>query len=147
MTEVLFYHLEHQPRSGRCREGRAHAGARLACGGAGGGRRRRVEALDTCCGYTEDSFSARTKRDGKRSGTAVYLTTEEANPNGATVRFSSTGAEISEHAGYERNVYMFDGSRHRCRRRAREQGKRPRPPAADQPYWQQSPEGRWEKKA
>ena len=149
MTEVLFYHLEHQPLE---RALPALVERTLARGWRAvvqAGSEERVEALDTLLWtYTEESFLPHgTKRDGNAAEQPVYLTTEESNPNGATVRFLVDGAEISEHAGYERIVYMFDGHDTGAVERAREQWKAAKAAGCEIAYWQQSPEGRWEKKA
>ncbi len=72
----------------------------------------------------------------------VYLTTEDANPNGATVRFLVDGAEAAEHAGYERIVYLFDGHDAGAVARAREQWKAAKEAGCEVTYWQQSRGGR-----
>jgi hypothetical protein len=51
----------------------------------------------------------------------VYLTTEDANPNGATVRFLVDGAGMPELAGHERLVFLFDGHDAAAVAQAREQ--------------------------
>ena len=86
-------------------------------------------------------------RDGSPAEQPVYLTADDTNPNGATVRFLVDGAEIVEHAGYERIVYMFDGHDAGAVEHARAQWKAAKAAGCEATYWQQSPEGRWEKKA
>ena len=75
------------------------------------------------------------------------MTTEDSNPNGAAVRFLVDGAELGTHTGYERVVYMFDGHDAGAVAHARERWKAAKAEGCDIAYWQQSPEGRWEKKA
>ena len=111
MTEVLFYHLEHQPLERvlpSLVEKTLERGWRAV---VQAGSEERVEALDTLLWtYREESFLPHgTKRDGNPDMQPVYLTTSEDNPNGATVRFLVDGAEASDLAAYTRVVYLFDG--------------------------------------
>ena len=57
------------------------------------------------------------------------------------------GAEIGETAGYERIVIVFDGRDAAAVARAREQWQAVKATGCEATYWQQSPEGRWEKRA
>jgi DNA polymerase III subunit chi len=149
MTEVLFYHLEHQPLERALPNLVERTLARGWRAVVQAGSEERVEALDTLLWtYAEESFLPHgTRRDGNASEQPVYLTTEETNPNGAAVRFLVDGAEVGDYAGYERIVYLFDGHDAAAVERAREQWKSAKAARCDVAYWQQSPEGRWEKKA
>src|SRR5262245_11485953 len=149
MTEVLFYHLEHQPLERVLPNLVERTLARGWRAVVQAGSEERVEALDTLLWtYAEESFLPHgTKRDGNDAIQPVYLTTEEANPNGASVRFLVDGAEASELTSYERVVYLFDGHDGSAVARAREQWKAAKAAGCEVAYWQQSPEGRWEKKA
>ena len=153
MTEVLFYHLEHQPLE---RVLPALVERTLARGWRAvvqAGSEERVEALDTLLWtYAEESFLPHgTRRDGNPAAQPVYLTADDSNPNAATVRFLVDGAgigdSIAEGAGYERIVYLFDGRDESAVASAREQWKAVKAAGCDATYWQQSPEGRWEKRA
>jgi DNA polymerase-3 subunit chi len=149
MTEVLFYHLEHQtlervlPALVERTLGRGWRAVVQA------GSDERVEALDTLLWtYAEDSFLPHgTRKDGNPARQPVYLTADDVNPNGATVRFLVDGAEIGEMGGYERVVCLFDGHDAAAVARAREQWKAVKGAGCEATYWQQSSEGRWEKKA
>ena len=77
----------------------------------------------------------------------IFLTTEELNPNGAQIRFFVDGASAEDIASYDRAVYMFDGNDQEAVAAARERWKIVKGQGHDVTYWQQSPEGRWEKKA
>jgi len=149
MTEVLFYHLEHQPLERVLPSLVERTLARGWRAVVQAGSEERVEALDTLLWtFAEDSFLPHgTKRDGNAPQQPVYLTTEDTNPNGATVRFLVDGAEAAEHTGYDRIVYLFDGHDAGAVTRAREQWKAAREAGCEVTYWQQSPEGRWEKRA
>ena len=149
MTEVLFYHLEHQPLERvlpslveRTLERGWRAVVQV-------GSEERVEALDTLLWtYREESFLPHgTRRDGNSAEQPVYLTSNEENPNGAGVRFLVDGAETAELSGYDRVVYLFDGRDETAVAKAREQWKAAKGAGCAVTYWQQSNEGRWEKKA
>jgi DNA polymerase III subunit chi len=149
VTEVLFYHLEQQPLE---RVLPALVERTLARGWRAvvqAGSEERVEALDTLLWtYAEESFLPHgTRRDGNPAAQPVYLTADDINPNEATVRFLVDGAGIGDMAGYERIVYLFDGRDASAVASAREQWKAVKAAGCDATYWQQSPEGRWEKRA
>jgi DNA polymerase-3 subunit chi len=149
VTEVLFYHLEHQPLERvlpSLVEKTLERGWRAI---VQAGSEERVEALDTLLWtYREDSFLPHgTRRDGNADAQPVFLTTGEENPNGAQVRFLVDGAEAGDLSGYARVVYLFDGRDAAAVAQAREQWKAAREAGGEVTYWQQSPEGRWEKKA
>jgi len=149
MTEVLFYHLKRQPLERVLPSLVERTLARGWRAVVQAGSEERVEALDTLLWtYSEESFLPHgTKRDGSAAEQPVYLTTEDANPNEATVRFLVDGAETAGHSGYERIVYLFDGNDDGAVARAREQWKAAKGAGCAVTYWQQSAEGRWEKRA
>jgi DNA polymerase-3 subunit chi len=149
MTEVLFYHLEHQPLERvlpSLVEKTLERGWRAV---VQAGSEERVEALDTLLWtYREGSFLPHgTKRDGNPASQPVFLTTGEENPNGSQVRFLVDGAQAGDLTGYVRVVYLFDGRDAAAVAHAREQWKGARASGAEVTYWQQSPEGRWQKMA
>lgn len=149
MTEVLFYHLERQPLERVLPSLVERALSRGWRAVVQAGSDERVDALDTLLWtYTEESFLPHgTRKDGSTAEQPVFLTTEDANPNGASVRFLVDGAEIADPTGYERVVYLFDGNDEDAVARAREQWKAAKTAGCTVTYWQQSPEGRWENKA
>jgi DNA polymerase-3 subunit chi len=149
MTEVLFYHLEHQPLERvlpSLVERTLERGWRAV---VQAGSEERVEALDTLLWtYREESFLPHgTRRDGNIALHPVYLTSEDDNPNGAGVRFLVDGAETAALTGYDRVVYLFDGRDEAAVVQARAQWKAAKDAGCEVTYWQQSNEGRWEKKA
>jgi DNA polymerase-3 subunit chi len=149
MTEVLFYHLEQQPLERVLPSLVERTLARGWRAVVQAGSEERVAALDALLWtYDDASFLPHgTQRDGNPAAQPVYLTAGEGNPNGATVRFLVDGADIADLAGYQRIVYLFDGHDAEAVARAREQWKAAKTAGCDATYWQQSPEGRWEKKA
>ena len=148
MTEVLFYHLEHYLLERVLPSLVEKTIARGWRAVVQAGSEERVEALDTLLWtYRDDSFLPHgTKRDGSPEAQPVFLTTGEDNPNGATVRFLVDGADMRELTGYARVVYLFDGRDGAAVEAARAQWKAAKDAGADVTYWQQSNEGRWEKK-
>ena len=150
MTEVLFYHLEHQPLERVLPTLVERTLARGWRAVVQAGSEERVEALDTLLWtYAEESFLPHgTKRDGNDAAQPVYLTTEDANPNGANVRFLVDGAEASARspATSASSTYSTGTMAPPSPARA-SSGRPPRRQAARSTYWQQSSEGRWEKKA
>ena len=148
-AQVLFYQLERQPLDQvlpGLLEKTLERGWRAVVQVGG---EERLEALDALLWtYAEDSFLPHgTARDGFSDQQPVFLTTSEANPNSASVRFFVDGADSAELGGYVRIVYLFDGRDESARAKAREQWKRTKAEGHAVTFWQQNDRGRWEKKA
>lgn len=148
-TEVLFYHLERQPIERvlpSLLEKTLERGWRAV---VKSGSQERLDALDMhLWTYKEESFLPHgTKKDGAPAEQPVYLTTEDESPNGASVCFLIEGAETAELARYTRVVEMFDGDDPAAVEHARARWKRAKAAGCEVTYWQQSANGRWEKKA
>jgi DNA polymerase-3 subunit chi len=77
----------------------------------------------------------------------ILITAGPGNANAASVRFLVDGAEPPDLAGYERVVFMFDGYDEVQLGSARQQWKTLKGEGHMLSYWQQTQEGRWEKKA
>ena len=153
MTDVLFYHLTESRLEDALPpliDKSVERGWRVAVQTREPARR---DALDQhLWTFREESFLPHgTRRDGNPAAQPVYLTADDINPNEATVRFLVDGAgigdSIAEGAGYDRIVYLFDGHDAAAVASAREQWKAVKATGCDATYWQQSPEGRWEKRA
>jgi len=149
VTEVLFYHLQNAPLERvlpQLLEKSLERGwrANVRAGGP-----ERLEALNGFLWtYSDDSFLPHgTKEDGPAEAMPVYLTVEDENPNNAHVLFLVDGAEPSDLGSYERCVLMFDGRDEAALATAREHWKKLKSEGHDATYWQQSEQGRWEKKA
>jgi DNA polymerase-3 subunit chi len=102
--------------------------------------------------WREDSFLPHGTDDGPHASPApenqpVLLTAGRDNANNATVRFLVDGAEPPDLGPYDRVVFMFDGYDQTQLEGARAQWKRLKGEGHALTYWQQSSEGRWEKKA
>jgi DNA polymerase III subunit chi len=149
MTEVLFYHLQKQPLERvlpelleKCLERAWRVVVQF-------GSEERRDALDAhLWTYNDAGFLPHgTAKDGNAEMQPVWLTTEDENPNGATVRFLADGADIGDYAPYQRVVLMFDGNDRDAVDRARGQWSAAKAGGHDATYWQQTERGRWEKKA
>jgi DNA polymerase-3 subunit chi len=148
-TEVLFYQLERQPLDRilpGLLEKTLERGWRAV---VQAGSKERLEALDALLWtFSEESFLPHgTASDGFAARQPVFLTVEDANPNGAQVRFYVDGAECADFSGYERIVCLFDGHDEGALSLARQQWKAARASGVEVTYWQQNERGRWEKKA
>jgi len=149
MTEVLFYHLTESKLEDALPplvDKSVERGWRVAIQLKGAARR---DALDThLWTYREESFLPHgTDETEMAPSQPVLLTVTGDNANQATVRFIVDGAEPPAIDGYERIVFMFDGYDQEQLDGARAQWKRLKSEGHNLTYWQQTPEGRWEKKA
>lgn len=149
MTDVLFYHLEHQPLERvlpSLLEKTLERGWRAV---VRSGSEERLEALDIALWtYRDESFLPHgSKKDGNADLQPIYLTTDEEVPNGAGVLFLVDGAETEVYHGFVRIVLMFDGRDEHSLSKARKQWKAAKAADCTVTYWQQNPRGGWEKKA
>lgn len=148
MTEVLFYHLQNAPLEQvlpQLLERSLERGWRAVVRAGGP---ERLDALNNALWtYSDDSFLPHgTREDGPAALEPVFLTVEDENPNNANVLFLVDGASPGNVGSYERCVLMFDGRDEAALAAAREHWKTLKAEGHDATYWQQSPEGRWEKK-
>jgi DNA polymerase III subunit chi len=145
----LFYHLERQPLEQilpGLLEKTLERGWRavVQCGTA-----ERMEAIDSLLWtYRPDSFLPHgTEADGDPTAHPVLLTHTAANLNAATVRFLVEGAAFSGLDAYARIVLLFNGRDAAAVAAARRDWKLAKDAGGACTYWQQTSEGRWEKKA
>lgn len=148
-TEVLFYHLEHQPLERvlpTLVEKTLERGWRAV---VQAGSQERLDAIDlTLWTWKDESFVPHgTSRDGFAEHQPVFLTTDDGNPNGAAVRFLVDGAKMVDFAGYVRIVVLFDGRDDESLDTARKQWRAVKAAGLPATYWQQSEGGRWAKRA
>lgn len=149
MTEVLFYHLEHQPLERvlpALLERTLERGWRAVVQCAS---EERCDALDTLLWtFREESFLPHgTARDGPAASQPIYLTADDTNPNGAQVRFLVDGSPAGALEGYVRIVYLLDGRDPAALEQARAEWKRAKAKGLDVTYWQQTRDGRWQRRA
>lgn len=149
MTEVLFYHLTETtleealpPLLEKSLERGWRAVVQV-------GSDERRDALDArLWTYRDDSFLAHgTEHDPHPQRQPVLLTTGAGNANGAVVRFMADGAEPPDLVGYSRAVFLFDGHDAAQVETARRHWRIVKDAGHAATYWQQTPQGRWEKKA
>lgn len=150
MAEVLFYHLQRQPLETALPallEKSLERGWRAVVQAVS---EERIAALDEhLWTYRDDSFLPHgTDKEAHAADQPVVLTTGDLNPNRASVRFLVEGAEIpSDAAAYQRMVILFDGTDPHALALAREQWRAVKEAGHEATYWQQSENGRWERKA
>ncbi|WP_196793552.1 DNA polymerase III subunit chi [Bartonella tamiae] len=148
MTEILFYHLTRSTLDEALpglveRSLQRGWKASIQCLSE-----ERCTHLDNhLWAYSEDSFIGHgTHNDCDHDLQPVYLTTREDNPNHSTVRFLLEGAFCTNVDKYQRLVVMFEGDDHDLVRLTREHWKHYRDQNHTLTYWQQTENGRWEKK-
>ena len=149
MTDVLFYHLTESKLEDALPpliDKSVERGWQVAVQTREPARRDSLDAhLWT---YREDSFLPHgTDESEMPDMQPVLLTVLPANPNNATVRFFIDGAEASDIETYQRVVFMFDGYDQEQLEGARAQWKKLKGEGHNLTYWQQTQDGRWEKKA
>ncbi|MDX2257828.1 MAG: DNA polymerase III subunit chi [Hyphomicrobiaceae bacterium] len=149
--DVLFYHLEHQPLERVLPPLLEKTIARGWWAVVQTGSAERLAAIDTeLWTYRDDSFLPHgTAADGFADQQPIYLTTGPDTPNAAGVRFLVDGAacDFAAQSGMARIVVLFDGRDTDALAQAREQWRAAKAVASEATYWQQSPQGRWERKA
>ncbi|MBP2460653.1 MULTISPECIES: DNA polymerase III subunit chi [unclassified Rhizobium] len=149
MTEVLFYHLTESKLEDALPallEKSIERGWKVVVQTAEDVRRDFLDAhLWT---FRDDSFLPHgTDAAPMPQEQPVLLTATAENQNSATVRFVVDGAEPPPLDPYERVVFMFDGYDQLQLEGARAQWKKLKGDGHALTYWQQSPKGRWVKKA
>jgi DNA polymerase-3 subunit chi len=149
MAEVLFYHLTEStlekalPTLLEKSIGRGWRAVVQA------GSEERRDALDQHLWlYRDDSFLPHgADHEPHAEEQPIILTAGPANPNGAQIRFLVDGAPPPPLDGYERAVFLFDGNDEGQLEGARGHWKALKGGGHDVTYWQQTPDGRWERKA
>jgi DNA polymerase III subunit chi len=150
VTEILFYHLQHQPLERvlpTLLERSLERGWRVIVQAAS---EERVEALDAhLWTYRDDSFLPHgTWREGEAPEQPILLTVNDDNPNGAGVRFLIDGAPVpADAAAYQRIVLLFDGEDVDAVAAARQRWSEAKAQGFDVTYWQPDEQGRWQRKA
>ena len=149
MTDVLFYHLTESKLEDALPpliDKSVERGWQVAVQMREPARR---DLLDShLWTYREDSFLPHGTDEGDMADKQpVLLTISSDNINNASVRFFIDGAEATDVGAYQRVVLMFDGYDQEQLESARAQWKRLKGERHNLTYWQQTQDGRWEKKA
>jgi DNA polymerase-3 subunit chi len=150
MTEALFYHLERASLDSvlpGLLEKSLERGwkAVVRCGS-----RAMVERLDeTLWTYSEESFLPHAADRERAEAQPIWLTDDDAIPNGADILFlvDNAAAEPVSLSRFTRCVSIFDGRDDAALASARAFWKAVKAEGHDATYWKQSPQGRWEKQA
>ena len=150
MTEILFYQLKGQaleqvlpPLIQKSLE----RGWRVAVQASSD---ERIEALDAhLWTWRDDAFVPHgTWRDAEAAEQPVLLTVDEANPNGAAVRFLVDGAGMPGDAvAYQRLVVLFDGDDLEALEEARARWSKAKEEGFEVTYWLTDKNGRWQRQA
>ncbi|GAC1329168.1 MAG: DNA polymerase III subunit chi [Beijerinckiaceae bacterium] len=152
MTDIWFYHLQRRSLDDvlpGLLQRALQRGWRAVVQGAS---EERIAALDEhLWAFSDDSFLPHgSAREGDAANQPVFLTTGPDNPNGAAVRFFVEGAEIApvldRNEPYERAMLIFDGNDAEALAAARAQWAALKDRGHTLSYWQQSDDGRWEKR-
>lgn len=149
MTEVSFYHLTRQPLTEalpRLMERVLAAGKRAVIVAASD---ERVATLDAVLWtYDPSSFLPHgAPALGHAQAQPIYLTTQDENPNGATVLVAVDGMEPASYGQYERFLYLFDGADQTAVDVARQRWTKYKEQGHAVTYWRQKDGGGWEKRA
>lgn len=149
MTEVSFYHLERSaveaalPKILEKALAAGHRSVVLT------GSDERLAALNSALWtYDQNSFLPHGgAEDGRATDQPIYLTTNEENPNGATVLALVDGVAGVDVTGFERVLDLFDGHDNQAVEAARARWKILKEAGHDLKYWQQTEAGGWQQKA
>ena len=149
MTEIGFYHLTRSSIGEalpRLLERAVAAGHRILVRAASEAEVERLNSL--LWTYGEASFLPHgSAKDGWPAEQPIYLTFEDDNPNGADLACQLGGTEATGLEGFKRVLDMFDGSDADAVAAARERWRRYTASGHQLSYWQQKPNGGWERKS
>ena len=115
------------------------------------GNEERVEFLNThLWSYDEQSFLPHgSKKDGNADLQPIWLTSQDDNPNEATILFLVDNAKINadEISSFERVLNIFDGNNPDAIKWSREFWKQLKSQENECYYWQQDDRGTWQQRA
>jgi DNA polymerase III subunit chi len=148
MTDVRFYHLQQKRLEEALPELVGKALEKKHRILVKSSTKERVEALDgVLWSFDPASFIPHSAaRDGTEKDQPVFLTTEEGNPNGATVLILTGGASADDLAPFSLCCDMFDGNDEQALDAARARWKQYKDKGHGVEYWQQDDSGKWQKK-
>jgi DNA polymerase III subunit chi len=148
MTELLFYHLQSAPLD-KVLPGLLERSLQRGWRCAVQGPEERLRALDDILWtYRDESFLPHGLESDDGARQPIVLVAHEGNPNQATVRFLVDGVPLPADADrYERIVLLFDGNDAEAVEGARGHWRQAKSLGFAATYWQQSEQGRWEKRA
>lgn len=149
MTEIRFYHLQHQTQSQVLSVILSKAldrGHRIIVK-----MRDDAEVMqfnDYLWAFSADSFLPHgSAKDGNNKVQPVFITAVDENPSNADVLILCQGAKSDQQANFTLCCEMLDGHDQQAISDARVRWKEYKEQEFDVTYWQQSDAGGWEKKA
>ncbi|MDA0260691.1 MAG: DNA polymerase III subunit chi [Proteobacteria bacterium] len=147
MTEISFYHLDHLPLERalpKLLEKVLERGLRAL---VLAGSEERVEALNTLLWtYQQRSFLPHgAAKDGQSESQPIFLTTQQDNPNGATVLVLVDGMSHDQLDAFDRCLFLFEGGDSEAVADARERWRAGKAAGHETAYWQQTQSGGWER--
>lgn len=149
MAEIGFYHLDRLPLDEvlpKLLEKALGSGARMVVRAPDAGAVERLNRL--LWTYGQSSFLPHgSAADGRPAEQPIYLTAQDENPNGADILVQVEGAEAGDLASYRRVLDLFDGGDAAALAAARARWRAYKDAGHALTYWQQKPEGGWDKKA
>jgi DNA polymerase-3 subunit chi len=150
MTEFLFYHLKGQTPEQvlpALLQKSIERGWRVVVQASS---EERIEALDAhLWTWRDDAFLPHgTWQDAEAAEQPILLTSNEENPNGATVRFLIEGADVpGDASAYQRVILLFNGDDPDAVEAARARWREVKSAGHDVTYWQTDAHGRWQRQA
>ena len=148
MTEVRFYHLQRKKLEQALPEILAKALERDMRVVVKLGSDDTLQLLDGVL-WTHDPqgfLPHGYKKDGFEADHPIWLTTQDDNPNGATVLMLADGATSDKLSDYDLCCDVFDGNDDAAVTAARERWKALKDSGFELSYFQQDDAGRWIKK-
>lgn len=150
MTRVDFYHLQKQSLEEvlpKLLEKAYQTGNKTVLKI---GNEQRVEFINThLWTYNDQSFLPHgSRKDGNAAEQPIWLTSDDDNPNQATLLFLVDGAQKSpeELTAFDRVFNIFDGHSEPALVQARQFWKTLKTSDVELHYWQQDDAGRWTEK-
>lgn len=147
MSRVDFYHLQRQTLDEvlpKLLEKAYETGQKIL---VKIGNEERVEFINSLLWtYNDQSFLPHgSKKDGNGDIQPIWLTSEDDNPNGASLLFLVDGAEASMEAvaAFSRIFNIFDGNNPEAVQKSREFWKALKAAEHECHYWQQDDAGKW----
>lgn len=149
MAEVGFYHLDRMPLDEvlpKLLEKALGSGARMVLRAPDAEAVERLNRL--LWTFSQSSFLPHgSAADGWSEDQPIYLTAVDEAPNGAEILVQVEGAEAADFTPYRRVLDLFDGGNAEALAAARARWRAYKDAGHALTYWQQKPEGGWDKKA
>jgi DNA polymerase-3 subunit chi len=149
MAEIGFYHLDRMPLDDalpKLLEKAVGSGARVLLRAPDAEAVERLNRL--LWTYGQGSFLPHgSAADGWAEEQPIYLTAQDENPNGADILMQVGGAMATDLAPFRRVLDLFDGNDPAALEAARGRWRRYKEAGHTLTYWQQKPQGGWDRKA